>query len=57
MVTVDHKKTLPFVMIGKIRVPMTDEEFDRLKARLESHVETNGVAHGFIRTLLEDGDV
>jgi len=39
--------------IGKYRVPMTDDEAERLQARLEAWIEEKGIPHGFVRGVLD----
>lgn len=43
-----------YMVIGKVKIPITDEEKDELLKRLDEYVERNGVAFGFVGELLDD---
>lgn len=43
-----------YMVIDKVKIPITDEEKDELLKRLDKYVERNGVAFGFVGELLYD---
>lgn len=43
-----------YMVIGKVKIPITDEEKDELLKRLDEYVGRNGVAFGFVGELLDD---
>lgn len=43
-----------YMIIDKVKIPITDEEKNDLLQRLDEYVERNGVAFGFVGELLND---
>lgn len=43
-----------YMIIDKVKIPITDEEKNDLLQRLDEYVERNGVAFGFVGDLLND---
>ncbi len=59
MEDIDEVKSKSEVTMHKLKfdsteIPMTDEEYERLKEILDVYVEENGVVFGFVRWLIDD---
>ena len=59
MEDIDEVKSKSEVTMYKLKfdsteIPMTDEEYERLKEILDVYVEENGVVFGFVRWLIDD---
>ena len=48
-----NASSLKTLVFGSNRVPMSDDEFEQLEAKLELYNATNGTIYGFVQSLLD----
>jgi hypothetical protein len=53
----DSSTNVKYLSIGKTKIPLTEEEFKFIRAKVDEHVEKHGIAFGFVYNLfLKDED-
>lgn len=44
-------KIIKYLSIDKTKIPMTEEEYNFMRAELDKHIEKHGIMYGFIYNL------
>lgn len=44
-------KIVKYISIDKTKVPMTEEEYEYMRKKLDEHIEKHGIMYGFIYNL------
>lgn len=57
-ITGSKSKIVKYLSIDKTKIPMTDEEYEFMRAKLDEHIAKHGIMYGLIYNLFlkEDED-